>query len=768
MGGTTPCVEMSRDTPAQRKRVLWWFIAVGIVAAICVALIRHRTPERAHTEVRPVGPSRSVPALSRPLAAHPRVAGTVRESDGQPISDATVVLVAGDDSAPAAVLERTRSDARGAFELDPGGHQLVTIAAAADHFIPVWREVEVATGPNRVEVTLVLKRGGFTISGRVLDAAGGLVGGALVFRRPSGFDGDERGMAASVATDDGRYRITLAGGDHVLVFRRDGYADKTLEVRVDRDQEIDVHLSPGSRIVGKVVQGPSDAPVEGAVVTLRALRTNEHLQQAKTDAHGRFVLSGLAPAVYELSAQHGAGFVACLENPRLLRPLSTEEVVLRLSEGGTVSGQIKGTSGLPIGGARIGLARVEQVTSRAEMVGAAGPDGRYTLRGVLPEHSSIVVQGPGLSWDSRRISVRPGDVITGFDFTLAPVVDVDVRVVAAGDPVIGVRVRAIVGDRRGEEVTTGANGTARLPGVPEGKVLLTASHDQAGEARATVVVGTRRTFELALENSATIRVRGLVRWENGATAAGVPVYIFCFGLGFAQTRTDATGQYEFRGCEPGMLSVEASHREQSLDVWRRAHGNTPRDELERGEEVRTADLRVREGGAIFSGHVVSPDGSPVTDATVTLRAALERRTAMTDPSGQFEIRDVARGAYEVNVVALGYPKVWLKTVVSSRQDLRIELKQGATLRGRVVDRAGKPGAFRRVLASSAAGYNDETHTGVNGAFVITGLLPGTYRILVRDAQRGDVAVASARLAAGDDHVVQVVAPDSTVGEPQHP
>ncbi len=84
----------------------------------------------------------------------------------------------------------------------------------------------------------------------------------------------------------------------------------------------------------------------------------------------------------------------------------------------------------------------------------------------------------------------------------------------------------------------------------------------------------------------------------------------------------------------------------------------------------------------LEGSVVGTDGAPVAGAqiAVTDRATSERRTTVTNQSGEFRVLGLFSGKYAVDVRALGYKPVQdsVQLVIGQRARLTITMEKGAT------------------------------------------------------------------------------------------
>jgi RNA polymerase sigma factor (sigma-70 family) len=170
------------------------------------------------------------------------------------------------------------------------------------------------------------------------------------------------------------------------------------------------------------------------------------------------------------------------------------------------------------------------------------------------------------------------------------------------------------------------------------------------------------------------------------------------------------------------------------------------------------DLKVRivvEKGVRVLGRVFDPDGLPVAGATVAPALTSTgnsltgdtRFSVETSRSGRFEMLLPASGAAVYNLVAhdgkYGEWRKWANGVLAPIQtkpgqeikDVKITLTRPATVRGRVLDKRGKPIAYCEVRAHAADKrenryYDPTTTTREDGTFELRFVRPGEHFIQV--------------------------------------
>ncbi|MGW7206254.1 MFS transporter [Streptomyces sp. NPDC054837] len=203
----------------------------------------------------------------------------------------------------------------------------------------------------------------------------------------------------------------------------------------------------------------------------------------------------------------------------------------------------------------------------------------------------------------------------------------------------------------------------------------------------------------------------------------------------ALTLIDAVGQQIGRGASgedgryalstPGsgayvLIAAAGGHQPQAVSV---TVGEWP------------VELDVVLGGAgRLAGSVLTADGTPVRDATVTLTNVHGEVVATTRSSreGGYVITELVAGEYTLAAGAPAYRPAALPVTVQASRETRqdVELAGGAVLRGTVRAGGGRPVEDARVTLLDAAGnVVDTLTTGADGTFRFIDLSSGEYTVI---------------------------------------
>lgn len=316
-----------------------------------------------------------------------------------------------------------------------------------------------------------------SVSGTVR-AGGAPVANAWVTLMPVTTSGDWSGRPQQATTDrDGRYAFVGLDAVHVKIQVRapslsglastywpDAYSfasARTLRV-APSGSTADVDLADGGSISGRVVDAGTGAPITGAQVVAHvdAAPGWESVGSAGlASGPGQFTIDGLPPVPVALQVRagqgsnhlaqwyDGAGFQG--EADRVLP--GTAGLVIRLREGGQVSGSVRTDEGAGVPGASVTLVGCPAL---CPMVALADDSGAYRVNGVPPGPGlRAYAQAPDVGLLSRWYSapgqtgdtsfdLGQGQVLSGVDFALTQGVLVVGRILDAqtGQPIRGVSV----------------------------------------------------------------------------------------------------------------------------------------------------------------------------------------------------------------------------------------------------------------------------------------------------------------------------------------
>jgi EmrB/QacA subfamily drug resistance transporter len=216
---------------------------------------------------------------------------------------------------------------------------------------------------------------------------------------------DPSGRQAAHGQSDagGAYQVCApAPGPYTLIAMAPSHQPQASAVRVGTGPvEVDVLLPGASQLAGVIRAAGTGGPLAGVTVTLANTR-GEVVAARSTDAHGRYLITDLAPGRYALALSAPAYQPAALPVTVADGDATTQDAELR--SGARVRGTARTTAGDAIPDARVML-----LDSDGNVAGLArtGADGGYSFEN-LPEGDYTVVAS-GYPPAASRLRVSSGE-----------------------------------------------------------------------------------------------------------------------------------------------------------------------------------------------------------------------------------------------------------------------------------------------------------------------------------------------------------------------
>ena len=753
-------------------------LALGIGAAL---LLWWRPEEKSSPAVRAAGSGSAASASSsagRPSSSAqapgttPSLEATATAADGgfrirvlaagQPLAGARVqaYLQGADDGTGQTPWRRAgegTTGADGTVRL-PAAPGFYLLSASAQGHAPARREVDRPSGEAETVVELSLAAGA-ELRGRVVAAGRGEpVPLANVSLHPytqavrAGVDAVTLPEETSTATSDPQGRFTFSGlapGRYALTAEAPGFSQRSVRVvTVPSTGELEVTLWASSFLEGFVLS-EDGKPVTGAEVMALGGR---NVPSTTTGTGGGFSLE-VSNGTYVLAARQGERMGRIPQILQVAPGETLRDLRITLGAPSGLTGTVTATpEGAPVAGARL----VASPSQKPGEVGSAttGPDGRYTLD-LPPGDYDVVVVAPGRTGAAREgLVIAPGQRPT-VDFQLDGTSAVEGHVTnLEGQPIAGAyvqaqRMRGTAGLTR--SARTDANGAYRLEGLETGTALVSARREQTAhwtKKSAEVKPGTVAQVDFALADTGI--VQGQVRQSSGAPLqqpALVRAMAKHGSLGeFTYTDTDAEGRYqlELPAGVYQLIAVNPGARYTFL------HEDDLAVTVSAGAAV-VQDLLLGDDRGV-RGTVLEPSGAPSPYATAV---GLQRGDfAMSlpveaDEEGHFIFPPRGANAAPLDIIAHNAGRVGELSGAREDSEVTVRLRPAATLRGRVVARAGAaPTGFSLQLLQKDGstlpwleGSNpDRTFTGDTFALYDAPALPLRVSVRTTDGRTGEAQV----------------------------
>lgn len=567
-----------------------------------------------------------------------------------------------------------------------------------------------------------------TISGRVVNASGGPVSGAAVV-----VNGETREGNYSYTDDDAMFPLrvkSMADGSFTLTMpvrqntrprykllaRAEGFAPAITDYVAAGASDVSIVLKPGHAVSGMLVEAETGKPLPDKQVALdNALSAMD--EPAQTDADGFFFLTDVPPGQQrvrvideELVAIPDSAAFTVTEG------VPTDEVIVRAAKGGRITGRVYDTdSGQGIAGASVS-AWVSNERIDASRGATTDANGVYTITGLAAEAYNVSSERPeGYgqnyrdSFQQRMVVASLGGEVGGVDFAMKRGLRITGRVQdESGNPIAGAYVH---GDqltaRAYDNADSGVDGTFTLSGFEQDKpVEIEATKDGHALARVEpgreVSVGTADVTGVVVVLGPEGTISGIVVDAQGRpkadvsmTASGADDETYEWATsgpdGSILFEGLAAGEYELTFSSDSPITISSNS-----GAANRSDTQTVR--VKKGERVSGLRFVAPEAGALsIAGRIEDSRGRPVSDAQVMAYGAMmDFSNATSNSKGEFNLHGLGKGRFTLNVTHEEYSDATNVVASSGTADLRIVLKDLATIEGQVLNAAtGAPiKAFR--------------------------------------------------------------------------
>ncbi len=652
--------------------------------------------------------------------------------------------------APAAGIE--------VWDLTAGhGPQRLAVTGADGRFVLPEMQSDVFVelcGPGFLTQGVIARRGGEPIrvvlepaarvAGRVLDAVtGSPVAGANVWGRQltdSGvrcaFSGDgvcprDRSARTTRTGPDGSFLVDhFEPGLYRLHVEAPGYLKAPpfhLKLAAGEARVPDVLVERGAVLRGRVL-GSDGKPLGEVRLFASSGRSNHN--DVKSDADGRYVLTGLEPGLVWVHLQPPELDYA--QRSVEVGPGENEaDFHLSAHTAHELRGRVVDAAGRPVGDARV---RWEERGGGGAGETRSAADGAFALPsgdGIHELSAEAAGYAPGRL--ERPVVVR-GAPVEGLEIRLADAATLRGRVLGA-DP--EQRRQGVEAYQRGvyRQAELDAEDRFTLTGLGPGLWRLRAGATGVGAEAEVRIAPGEREVDFDLEVHPMVEIQGRVLAPDGtpqayagvqARALGQPRPLWGHGAG-------KDGTFAFR-VHPGSYILTAS--------WEGLASVTAEEPLEVGE-APVAGIELRLGEAVpLHGRIVGLSVEELIDVEVLARQGeIEHRTRV-DPAAEFELSDVGPGPWELTArlrreggVRIARARIGVGEA-GAAEPAEIVFPAGPplTLRGQVADEAAA-GLWidLRQEGDAADERLISTLTDEAGGFVFAGLGAGRYVLAVRDS-----------------------------------
>ncbi|MGG4455611.1 carboxypeptidase regulatory-like domain-containing protein [Brevibacillus porteri] len=652
--------------------------------------------------------------------------GTVSDTGSNPLGNATVIVLKG--TIPVA---QSITDSAGTFSfphLAPGTY---TVTASASGYSTVVLGATIL--PQEISsLAFVLQASPGSIAGQVVDSGNQPIQGATVIIRENTAAG---AVVATVLTDgNGQYVVpNLLPQAYVVIVSA---PDKTTVITGAivtslTTTTVNVQLAdlPGS-ISGSIFDATSGLPITGASIGVSVLnQAGAIVAHANSDLSGNYVITGLAPGVYTITAR-ATNYETNSASATVLANTNTPVSLALFASPGEIQGQVLAAGTLqPIAGAQVNAldfngSVVHSVysDSQGSFVITGLAQGQYVISALADGFQSNHVGAIVLANTTTPVQLQLNQDFGFISGTVAPVV-------------LGTTIQLfdINNLLRGTVVADG-NGAFSFSGVAPGSYILTATAPGYAVQSVGAIVQPGQTANVSFtltpnpaSISGTVLDTGIQPIVN-AVVRILDLNETTIGFGY----TDSNGAYTIGNLPAGSFVVVASAPEYVTG----SVGVT----LGPGENKTGVDFTLEANAGGISGQVTDVTNPAVfiAGAVVLIRSISNGNvvaTASTDQTGSYLIQHLLPGAYTITVSAPSYADQSVGANVVSGETTGASvalLPLPGSIVGSVINSLGVPVTGSEInvkLMDSNQAVIQSLLANESGVFFIGSISPGVYTVI---------------------------------------
>ena len=523
-----------------------------------------------------------------------------------------------------------------------------------------------------------------------------------------------------------------------------------------------------------MVEGALNNPLNTMVMMMNQGQPEKPLAVTTSDAEGNYEFTGL-PAVESVIVADHEDFMRTKVGPVRI----PEEGALREDVSMRVGYQLFGyvsdkNSGVKIAGATLYLDNPLSAqlppgrVSPDRMTAVSGPDGRYEFKHVSPggKWLTCMAEGYGTVVDNK-MAFQDQDELRhqSRDIQMPPELTITGRVVAPDrSPVQGATLDAISYNHeslsRGQATSDG-NGQFTIRGLSDADFSITTRAEGYGLSRTNRVAAGSQNIEIELLELGGVMGRA-VDAETGKPLSDFRVDVRVISansthigksMAFADVRNSTTGEFHAKGLNPGNYVAQISaegYAESRSEQFRVLQGMTVPDitvQVTRGGKITGRVVNAYTGDPVAGVVIQTKDNAWIDSPFTKLFEGLAARStskalARTNAEGYYEFELLTPETYQILLEHPDFTTESIKEVFVHEGQVTdlgtTKLFTGAKLTGRAYLSDGSPARGAEVALNASDGNamrNYSVRTNAEGAYSISNISPGTYRLTLSRPDR---------------------------------
>ncbi|UTE75620.1 carboxypeptidase regulatory-like domain-containing protein [Rossellomorea sp. KS-H15a] len=568
-----------------------------------------------------------------------------------------------------------------------------------------------------------------TINGTITDQSTGLV-------LPNTTVSLLQGMSIIATTQSnasGFYTFTnVVPGNYTVQAARTNYVTGTANVSAvgGTSTTADIALVPQpSTISGNVSNGGS---INNATVQLLN-NSGTVVATTTTNVAGNYSFVNVTPGLYNVTVL-ASGFQS--QTKSVMTEPNQAAVVnfILIANPGSISGTVRDSTN----NTAIALANVELLDSNGIPIASttANGSGQYSFNNLAPGNYQVRSFASNYSTTTVSSTVTAGN-ITNTNIFLEPnpgsiqgsVIDSETTSAITGASVQAVNSQNVIV----ASTTTNGSGQYSLSSLLPGSYsLIFTANGYATQTLGAVVTSNAVTIVDAALLKLAGALIGTVQDPNAVAIPGATVTVFQNNIQVGSVITDSNGNYMVSGLPPGSYTVVVSAPNYTTESVAAM--------IENGQTT-TVNVTLNEDPGTLTGFVRDTNNVPIPGGSVIVQistgAGIIVATTVTAPDGSYTVPNLAPGNYTVVAAASNFQAATQGVTISSNTTSIVNFNLASdpgSISGIVTNaQTGTPiiGANVQVRVVDSSGAVIATVlTDENGQYVVNGLAPGIYTVVV--------------------------------------